>query len=140
VGLHAGAVRASTLSVPLPDAEAILDDLPEPEVSAADSPAEQALPEIQDEFTEMASGLRKGDRVEMHNTDDLVRVFQIMWVSGMKGNYLFADNNGQNMFSVSPQRLAEKLRSGQARLLGHGSVTETAFSKLVTFFKQRVAA
>ena len=62
----------------------------------------------------------------------------MVWVSGLKGNYLFADMNGHNMFSISPQRLADKMRSGQAVLAARESVTESAFGKLVTFFKQRV--
>jgi hypothetical protein len=145
VALHAGAVRASSLSVPLPEAETILDDLPEQgaigEAGAIHDPRyEQPLPDIQDEFSAQAGNLQKGDRLEMHNDDGSTRWVHVVWVSGLKGNYLLSDANGQNMFSISPQRLAEKLRSGQAKLLGHESATESAFSKLVSFFKQRVSA
>lgn len=141
VALHAGAVRANALSVPLPEAETILDDLPEPEMqSEAASLPDAPFPEIQDEFSLQASELQKGDRVEMKYEDGSIRLAQVVWVSGIKGNYLFADANGQNMFSISPQRLADKLRSGQAVLLGHESVTENAFSKLVSFFKSRASA
>ena len=62
----------------------------------------------------------------------------VVWVSGLKGNYLLADLNGRNMFSVSPLRLADKMRSGRAVLMGRDSVTESAFSKLIAFFRQRV--
>lgn len=144
VALHAGAVRANALSVPLPEAETILDDLPERdaqnEAAAIDHRYEQALPDIQDEFRLQASDLQKGARVEMKYEDGSVRLVHVVLVSGIKGNYLFADTNGQNMFSISPQRLADKLRGGQAVLRGHDSVAEGAFSKLVSMFKQRASA
>lgn len=145
VALHAGAVRANALSVPLPEAETILDDLPERdaqnEAAGIDNPRyEQPLPEIQDAFSLQASDLQKGDRVEMKYEDESVRLVHVVLVSGIKGNYLFADANGQNMFSISPQRLADKLRSGQAVLRGHDSAAEGAFSKLVSLFKQRASA
>ncbi len=145
VALHAGAVRANALSVPLPEAEAILDDLPERdaqnEAAGIDNPRyEQPLPDIQDEFSLQASDLQKGDRVEMKYEDGSVRLVHVVLVSGIKGNYLFADANAQNMFSISPQRLADKLRCGQAVLRGHDSVAEGAFSKLVSLFKQRASA
>lgn len=144
VALHAGAVRANALSVPLPEAETILDDLPERDIqneaAAVDPQYEQPLPDIQDEFSLQASDLQKGDRVEMKYEDESVRLVHVVLVSGIKGNYLFADTNGQNMFSISPQRLADKLRCGQAVLRGHDSVAEGAFSKLVSMFKQRASA
>mgnify|MGYP001764843941 CR=1 FL=1 len=143
VALHAGAVRANALTVPLPEAETLLDDLPEqpqsPEANETDVHCAQPLPEIQDEFSLQASDLQKGDRVEMKYEDGSVRVMHVVWVSGIKGNYLVADADGQNMFSISPQRLADKLRSGQAVLLGHDSAAEGAFSKLVSFFKARAS-
>ena len=143
VALHAGAVRANALSVPLPEAETILDDLPERDVqneaAAIDPRYEQPLPDIQDEFSLQASDLQKGDRVEMKYEDGSVRLVHVVLVSGIKGNYLFSDANGQNMFSISPQRLADKLRCGQAVLRGHDSVAEGAFSKLVSMFKQRAS-
>lgn len=143
VALHAGAVRANALSVPLPEAETILDDLPEQgalsDAGIGNPRYEEPLPDIQDEFSLLASDLQKGDRVEMKSEDGLVRLVHVVWVSGIKGNYLFADANGQNMFSISPQRLADKLRCGQAVLLGRDSVTESAFSKLISFFKTRVS-
>lgn len=144
VTLHAGAVRANALTVPLPEAETLLDDLPEPQVAPeaaqANARYEQPLPEIHDEYSLQANELQKGDRVEMQHDNGSVRVMHVVWVSGIKGNYLFADANGQNMFSISPQRLADKLRSGQAVLLGHDSAAEGAFSKLVSFFKARASA
>jgi hypothetical protein len=141
VTLHANAVRPSALTVPLPDAEALLDDLPVDEMAAtnANEPTYvEPLPEIEDEFTLCAQSLKKGDRVQLRHDDGSFSWVSVVWVSGLKGNYLFADMNGHNMFSISPQRLADKMRSGQAVLAARESVTESAFGKLVAFFKQRV--
>lgn len=143
VTLHANAVRPSSLTVPLPEAEALLDDLPmeEGEIDHAainDPRYTEPLPEIEDEFSLCAQSLQKGDRLQFHHDDGSSNWVNVVWVSGLKGNYLFADMNGHNMFSISPQRLADKMRSGRAVLMGRESVTESAFSKLIAFFRQRV--
>lgn len=141
VTLHANAVRPSSLTVPLPESEALLDDLPTDE-SVAGSINEpmyvEPLPEIEDEFTLCAQALKKGDKLQLRHDDGSSSWVGVVWVSGLKGNYLFADMNGHNMFSISPQRLADKMRAGQAVLAARDSVTESAFSKLINFFKQRV--
>lgn len=146
VALHANAVRANPQSVPLPEAETLLDDVPPPEVEApvavkAENSvvAEAAQPEIEDEFAERARSLQKGDWVEFHYEDGTFRWARLGWISGLKGQYLFSDADGLNMFSTTPQRLAEKLRSGQAVLVERRSPTDTAFGKLFTFFKQRLS-
>ncbi len=143
VTLHANAVRPSSLTVPLPEAESLLDDLPadetsETEIGINDPRYAEPLPEIEDEFTLCAQSLQKGDRLQFHHDDGSSSWVHVVWVSGLKGNYLFSDMNGHNMFSISPQRLADKMRSGRAVLAGRESVTESAFGKLVSFFKQRV--
>lgn len=141
VTLHANAVRPSSLTVPLPEAEALLDDLPADEIAAANVNEPmyvEPLPEIEDEFTLCAQALKKGDKLQMRHDDGTSNWVSVVWVSGLKGNYLFADMNGHNMFSISPQRLADKMRSGQAVLAARESVTESAFGKLIAFFKQRV--
>lgn len=144
VTLHANAVRPHSLTVPLPEAEALLDDLPPDEAEAAehaglgDPRYAEPLPEIEDEYTLCAQSLKKGDRLQFHHDDGSSDWVHVVWVSGLKGNYLLADLNGRNMFSVSPLRLADKMRSGRAVLMGRESVTESAFSKLIAFFKQRV--
>ncbi len=143
VTLHANAVRPSSLTVPLPEAEALLDDLPADEGGAEtadlnDPRYAEPLPEIEDEYVLCAQSLQKGDRLQFSHDDGSSSWMHVAWVSGVKGNYLFADMNGHHMFSISPQRLAEKMRSGRAALMGRESVTESAFSKLISFFKQRV--
>lgn len=132
------------MSVPLPEAEALVDDLPQDESESADNHDlgdarySEPLPEIEDEYTLCAKSLEKGDKMEFKHGDGSTTWVQVVWVSGLKGNYLFADLNGHNMFSISPQRLAEKMRTGQVVLAARESATESAFSKLVSFFKQKV--
>ncbi len=145
VTLHANAVRPSSLTVPLPEAETLLDDLPSdgPEAEQAginDSRYEEPLPEIEDEYTLCAQSLQKGDKLQLRYDDGTSNWVQVVWVSGLKGNYLFSDMDGHNMFSMSPLRLADKMRSGQAILAARESATESAFSKLISFFKQKVVS
>ncbi len=146
VALHANAVRANPQSVPLPEAEVLLDDIPAPEagsdlVATPSSTAEPETvqPEVEDEFAERARSLQKGDWVEFHYEDGTFRWARLGWISGLKGQYLFSDADGLNMFSTTPQRLAEKLRSGQAVLVERRSPTDSAFGKLFAFFKQRLS-
>jgi hypothetical protein len=143
VTLHANAVRPSSLTVPLPDAEALLDDLPSDEADIENANLDEPryaepLPAIEDEYLLCAQSLQKGDRLQLCYDDGTTNWVHVVWVSGLKGNYLFADMNGHNMFSISPHRLADKMRSGQAVLAARESATESAFGKLIAFFKQRV--
>lgn len=145
VVLHANAVRpAAAAAVPLPDAE------PEPEeveVPAAPIVAQQVAPvqvqvqvqvEIEDVYTERARALHKGDWVEFHYDDGTFRWARLAFSSD-RGNYLFTDQDSVNTFSISLHRLADKLRTGQAVLVVRRSITESAFSKLMTFFRAKVA-
>jgi hypothetical protein len=129
----------------LPDAETLLDDLPVDENELAQAGMEdpryaEPLPEIEDEYMLCAQSLQKGDRLQLRYEDGTTNWVHVVWVSGLKGNYLFSDMDGHNMFSISPHRLADKMRSGQATLVARESATESAFSKLIAFFKQRVMA
>lgn len=145
VALHANAVRAHAQSVPLPQAETLFEDAPETaaepappmtELATTEAPAEPE--EIADEFSERAAQLQKGAWVEFHYEDGTFRWARLGWVSGLKGQYLFSDADGLNTFSITPQRLAEKLRKGEAVLVERRSPTDTAFGKLFTFFRQRL--
>ncbi|NWG39795.1 MAG: DUF1631 domain-containing protein [Hydrogenophilaceae bacterium] len=146
VALHANAVRANPQSLPLPEAEALLDDFPVEESSSATPVSVDctgadmaAAHEIEDEFTNRARSLQKGDWVEFHYEDGTFRWARLGWISGLKGQYLFSDADGMNTFSITPHRLAEKLRSGQAVLVERRSPTDSAFGKLFAFFKQRLS-
>ncbi len=147
VTLHANAVRPQPKSVPLPEMDAaepvqaeesgeVMTTPAEPAV--AETVAEPATPEIEDEFTLRARNLDKGDWVEFHYDDGTFRWARLGWVSGIKNTYLFSDPDGMNSFSIGVHRLAEKLRTGEAVVVERKSITESAFGKLFSLFRQKI--
>ena len=146
--LHANAVRPNAQPVPLP--EIPLEEIEaltaqsEATVSAIDAApestpaAEPAAPEYEDEFTQRARALNKGDWVEFHYDDGTFRWARLGWVSGIKSTYLFSDQDGMNSFSIGMHRLADKLRKGEAVLVERKSITESAFGKLMNLFRQKL--
>ncbi|MFZ3173438.1 MAG: DUF1631 family protein, partial [Thiobacillus sp.] len=60
------------------------------------------------------------------------------WASSIKNTYLFSDQDGMNSFSISQNRLADKLRRGEAVLVERKSITESAFGKLMSLFRQKL--
>ena len=143
--LHANAVRPNAQPVPLPDItpEEIEAMTPAPAVDEAASAAtatdaESAAPEEEDELTQRARALNKGDWVEFHYEDGTFRWARLGWVSGIKNTYLFSDQDGMNSFSISLHRLADKLRRGEAVLVERKSITESAFGKLMNLFRQKL--
>ncbi len=145
--LHANAVRPNAQPVPLPDItpEEIeeLAAATEADATAATAPAAAAeLPasEVDDEFTQRARALNKGDWVEFHYDDGTFRWARLGWASSIKNTYLFSDQEGMNSFSISLNRLADKLRRGEAVLVERKSITESAFGKLMNLFRQKLGA
>jgi Protein of unknown function (DUF1631) len=145
VVLHATAVRAQTTAVvPLPDADPEFEVITESNSTPVDLPLPppsqvqaQVQVEIEDVYTERARALNKGEWVEFHYDDGTFRWARLAFNSS-RGNYLFTDQDGVNTFSISLHRLADKLRNGQAVLVVRRSITESAFSKLFTFFRAKV--
>lgn len=146
--LHANAVRPNTRPVPLPEISAAeLEEIaaqPDAEALAArflpETPQEDEAdaPEYEDEFSLRARALNKGDWVEFHYDDGTFRWARLGWVSGVRNTYLFADQDGMNSFSISLNRLADKLRRGEAVLVERKSITESAFGKLMKLFRQKL--
>jgi hypothetical protein len=142
--LHANSVRPNAQPVPLPDItpEEIEELTAQAEAAtpaAADAaPTEPAVPEIEDDFTGHARALNKGDWVEFHYEDGTFRWARLGWVSGMKNTYLFSDRDGMSSFSIGLHRLADKLRRGEAVLVERKSITESAFGKLMSLFRQKL--
>ncbi len=143
--LHANAVRPNAQPVPLPEVAA--EDLAEIKPAATASPApavcapaqaEPLAPEFEDEFTQRARSLNKGDWVEFHYEDSTIRWARLGWVSGIKNTYLFSDQDGMNSFSIGLHRLADKFRRGEAVLVERKSITESAFGKLMILFRQKL--
>ena len=136
--LHANAVRPNAQPVPLPDItpEEIEELAPASPVPAAR--ATPVAPDVEDEFTERARALSKGDWVEFHYDDGTFRWARLGWASNIKNTYLFSDQDGMNSFSISQQRLADKLRRGEAVLVERKSITESAFGKLMNLFREKL--
>lgn len=136
--LHANAVRPNAQPVPLPD---ITPEEIEELAPASPAPAAHSAPtapEVEDEFTLRARGLNKGDWVEFHYDDGTFRWARLGWASNIKNTYLFSDQDGMNSFSISQQRLADKLRRGEAVLVERKSITESAFGKLMNLFREKL--
>lgn len=141
--LHANAVRPNAQPVPLPEIppEEIEALLPSPTPATTDVTTPEAAPEpdvVEDEFTQRAHGLQKGDWVEFHYDDGTFRWARLGWISGVKNTYLFSDQDGMNSFSIGLHRLADKLRRGEAVLVERKSITESAFGKLLNLFRQKL--
>ncbi len=147
--LHANAVRPNTRPVPLPEISAAeLEEIatqPDAEALAASfipevlkEEHEAGAPAYEDEFSLRARTLNKGDWVEFHYDDGTFRWARLGWVSGVRNTYLFADQDGMNSFSISLNRLADKLRRGEAVLVERKSITESAFGKLMKLFRQKL--
>jgi hypothetical protein len=147
--LHANAVRPVAQPVPLPDMspEEIEEVVEQPAalaVTVEDTPEvvvepEPPAPEYEDLFTLRARTMNKGDWVEFHYDDGTFRWARLGWVSGVKSTYLFSDQDGMNSFSISLNRLADKLRKGEAVLVERKSITESAFGKLMNLFRQKMS-
>ena len=143
VVLHANAVRPNAQTIPLPETEEAEAVEKEAQAQTADQQAQagsavEEIPELEDEYTARVRELVKGDWVEFHYPDRTFRWMRLGWYGGIKGTYLFSDQDGMNSFSISLQRLAEKLRSGEAVIVERKSITESAFSKLVGLFRQQL--
>ncbi|MGE5319792.1 MAG: DUF1631 domain-containing protein [Hyphomicrobiaceae bacterium] len=140
--LHANAVRPNSQPVPLPDISPeeieALTAAPAAQENAPAATANEAAPEVEDEFTQRARALGKGDWVEFHYEDGIFRWARLGWVSSIKNTYLFSDQDGMNSFSISLHRLADKLRRGEAVLVERKSITESAFGKLMKLFRQKL--
>ncbi len=142
--LHANAVRPNAQPVPLPEipADEMAALLAQPVVATPPAPAldASAEPAVEDEFTERAHALNKGDWVEFHYEDGTFRWARLGWVSHVRNTYLFSDQDGMNSFSIGLNRLADKLRRGEAVIVERKSITESAFGKLMKMFRQKLGS
>ncbi|MCA1926729.1 MAG: DUF1631 domain-containing protein [Thiobacillus sp.] len=151
--LHANAVRPGAQPVPLPEtapeeiavieaeraqADAVEETRVAEAVAAVEPLTEPPVPEFEDEFMLRARALAKGDWIEFHYEDGTFRWARLGWVGGVRNTYLFSDQDGMNSFSISLARLADKLRRGEAVLVERKSITESAFGKLMSLFRQKL--
>lgn len=85
----------------------------------------------EDEYTELARSLQKGDWLEFDNDDGSARLARLSWISSMRGIYLFTNNEGMDAITVALPRLAARLRNHKARLVEVLPLTERAVEKLI---------
>jgi hypothetical protein len=138
--LHANSVRPNAKPVPLPNlSPEEIEEMSAPyETDAPAASTESDAEEIEDDFTLRVRAMNKGDWVEFHHEDGTFLWARLGWMSNIKNTYLFSDRDGMNSFSISLHRLADKLRRGEAELVEHKSITESAFGKLMTLFRQKL--
>lgn len=99
--------------------------------------ADDDLPE--DEYTDLARSLQRGDWLEFSNDDGSLRLARLSWVSSMRGIYLFTNNEGMDALTVALPRLAARLRSNKARLVETLPLTERAVEKLILNLQNNTA-
>ena len=90
----------------------------------------------EDEFTDIARSLRKGEWLEFNTLAEGRRQVRLTWVSPMQGVYLFANSLGMNAITITLPRLAARLRSGEARLMDPASLTERAVDGVINRLQQ----
>lgn len=149
VACHAVAVKAGlqAKSEPVHDEEMVKAieaaqlDVPEilPEIAALDEvvvsmdaefSASAAIDE-EDEFTEQARCLKKGEWLSFDNPNGATRDARLSWVSGLRGMYLFTNKQGLDAMTIALPRLAARLRAGEARVIKSNSLTERAVERLI---------
>jgi len=130
--LHAGElhVPAVTVSEDANIAAAGATDAPAP-AAAERFDLDAADDMIDDEYTDLARSLKKGDWLEFYNDDGSIRVARLSWVSSMRGIYLFTNNEGMDALTIALSRLAARLRAKEAHVVQAAPLTERAVEKLI---------
>ncbi len=95
------------------------------------APEENIDLDDEDEFTDLARSLRKGEWLEFNTLAEGRRQVKLTWVSPMRGIYLFANSLGMNAITITLTRLAARLRSGEARVMDAASLTERAVDGVI---------
>ncbi len=85
----------------------------------------------EDEFTEQARCLKKGEWLSFDNANGTTRNARLSWVSGLRGMYLFTNKQGLDAMTIALPRLAARLRAGEAHVIKSNSLTERAVERLI---------
>ncbi|MEQ1668278.1 MAG: DUF1631 family protein, partial [Sulfuriferula sp.] len=99
--------------------------------SLGGSPLSSTEMDEDDEHTERARCLKKGEWLVFDNADGSTRNARLSWVSGLRGMYLFTNNQGLDAMTIALPRLAARLRAGEARVIKANSLTERAVERLI---------
>lgn len=94
---------------------------------------------IEDEYSDLARSLKKGDWLEFVHDDTDMRLARLSWVSSMRGIYLFTNNEGMDALTIALPRLAARLRNNEARVIEASPLTERAVEKLIHRLQSKAA-
>lgn len=94
---------------------------------------------IEDEYTDLARSLKKGDWLEFHHDGADLRLARLSWVSSMRGIYLFTNNEGMDALTITLPRLAARLRDNEAHIVEAAPLTERAVEKLILNLQNNTA-
>ena len=80
--------------------------------------------------------LKRGTWIEFIEEDGTTSRSKLAWVSPLKGLYLFTSRLGSRALSITPSRLAEKFRSGQAQIINDEALIDRAVSDMMGRLQQ----
>jgi len=116
-------------------AEPVPVDLELEEVPISDVPWQSN--ELQkDDSGALVTKLKRGTWIEFVQADGTTSRSKLAWVSPLKGLYLFTNRLGSRALSITPSRLAEKFRSGQAQIINDEALIDRAVSDMMGRLQQ----
>ena len=116
-------------------AEPVAADLELEEVPISDVPW-QANELQKDHSGALVAKLKRGTCIEFLQVDGATSRSKLAWVSPLKGLYLFTNRLGSRALSITPSRLAEKFRSGQAQIINDEALIDRAVSDMMGRLQQ----
>lgn len=116
----------------------------QPEAEAAEETAEAihdqiqdpAPPHIDDKFADIVGGLKLGCWVEFNNPSGAIRRAKYSWVSPITGALLFTDRQGLKAASLSPDELADLLRTTRARIINDSPLLDRAVRQVFKEYRK----
>ena len=106
------------------------------EMKATGNPWESEADADADDYDMMVKRLKRGTWIEFEQEDGTQSRVKLAWVSPLKGVYLFTNRLGQRAASITPDGLAEKLRSGNAQIIDDLALVDRAVNNLMERLQQ----
>ncbi|BAN33912.1 hypothetical protein SCD_n00063 [Sulfuricella denitrificans skB26] len=89
-----------------------------------------------DDSGALVAKLKRGTWIEFVQADGTTSRSKLAWVSPLKGLYLFTNRLGSRALSITPSRLTEKFRSGQAQIINDEALIDRAVSDMMGRLQQ----
>ncbi|MBU1689631.1 MAG: DUF1631 domain-containing protein [Gammaproteobacteria bacterium] len=89
-----------------------------------------------DDSGALVAKLKRGTWIEFVQADGTASRSKLAWVSPLKGLYLFTNRLGSRALSITPSRLTEKFRSGQAQIINDEALIDRAVSDMMGRLQQ----